>query len=264
MCQLKLQRVHIKLIILNKKPCGYKVLRNVLTFSAVIVFTAWSSAAAQPVIYDEFKNLHNWAQLYFPKVKRHSRYTIVRDGRDGFALQAESDRAASALVMKKSFNPEEYPTVSWRWKVAGVIPGADGRKKSGDDYPLRIYIIFDKPKKKPGFFSSLGRRAAELVYGRLPYSSLNYVWGNLEDFPREIRSPYTDGAGIIVLRRGNKETNHWMEEKVNLAEDYGRIFKEELPLEARIAIMTDSDNTGSKTKAWLDWITVFNEGEVKR
>src|SRR5688500_15143805 len=67
-----------------------------------------------------------WEPLAFKKIRRTTRYTVVRDG-DGWVLKAESDASASGLYRPLDVDPRAYPRVTWRWKVANVLEKGDAR-----------------------------------------------------------------------------------------------------------------------------------------
>ncbi|MDZ7682541.1 MAG: DUF3047 domain-containing protein [Fodinibius sp.] len=69
---------------------------------------------------------------------------------DQHVIKAVSNNAAGGLIYKTRIDPKEYPIIEWRWKVDGIIQDGNLRKKSGDDYPARIYITFDYDKSNLG------------------------------------------------------------------------------------------------------------------
>jgi hypothetical protein len=90
---------------------------------------------------EDFNNLENWRPLYFEKIEKHSSYNIVSDATDTY-LKAESDASASGLVYKNEFNVYQFPRISWQWKVENIYLEGNAKTKAGDDYPVRIYIMF--------------------------------------------------------------------------------------------------------------------------
>ena len=98
---------------------------------------------------EDFTSLENWRPLFFPNVHKHTMYGI--DAKDGErCLKTQSDGSASALVYKGEFNPYEFPRVRWRWKVDNLYQRGDPEKKSGDDYPIRLQIVFKYDPEKAG------------------------------------------------------------------------------------------------------------------
>ena len=210
----------------------------------------------QVLFREEFATLDNWRPFTFPKIKSHSTYTIERDG-DAHVLRAESNASASAIVYKDAFNVHEFPKVRWRWKVKNVYAKADPRSKEGDDYPIRIYIMFEYDPDKAGAMERITYGIAKALYGEYPpQSSLSYVWSSREDPGTFVTSPYTDRAMMVLLEKGPAKVGAWVDAEVNIVSDYEQAFKTPPPDRARIAIMNDSDNTGERSVSWVAFIEV--------
>ncbi len=230
--------------------------------SALIIIIALSVTAVfaenkQFLFREDFNSLSGWESLTFPKIKKHSTYTIVTDGGHSF-LKVESHASASAIVHRKTFNVYKYPLMSWRWKVDNVYKKGDPQKKSGDDYPIRIYIMFQYDPKQADFTEQLQYGIAKTLYGKYPPdSTLNYVWTGYQTKERIITNPYTDRAKIIILENDQSKVGTWVEEKVNILDDYRTAFGKEPPTTASIAIMNDSDDTGEIAVSYVDYIEVF-------
>ena len=175
-------------------------------------------------------------------------------------LIARSRNSASGLRFKRNFNVYDYPVVRWRWRVDNVYAAGNLREKSGDDYPLRIYITFAYDPDRASFGERLKYGLAKSWYGEYPpHSTLNYIWAN-RPYDRDLYpSPYTDRSMMIILQSGSGQTNRWLEEQVNVIEDYQRAFGEMPPATASLAIMNDSDNTGEASVSYLDYIQVLTE-----
>ena len=215
-------------------------------------------ATAQNVFFREaFNDLSNWEPLYFPKIEKHSTYKIENVGGRPI-LKAESNASASAIVCRKTFNVYEFPLMRWRWKVDNVYKKGNILEKSGDDYPIRIYVIFQYDPGKASLTEKVTYSAARLLYGKYPpHSTLNYVWTGQAIAERIITSPYTGKAKMVILENGKTKVGAWVDETVNILEDYKKAFGEEPPATAGIAIMNDSDNTGEKSVSFVEFIEVF-------
>jgi len=219
-----------------------------------------SYSEEQKILFrEDFNDLNNWNQLYFPKIKRHTSYTVMSGG-EGKYLKAESNASASAIIHKKTFNVYEFPIVKWRWKVENVYEKGDAKIKAGDDYPLRIYISFKYDPKTAGFFERVKYKSAKLLYGEYPpQSSLNYIWANRKHKETIINNSYTKKSKMILLQKGVLNVEKWQTHEVNIIEDYQRAFGNKPPAVASIAIMNDSDNTGEKSVSYLDYIEVYKK-----
>jgi len=173
-------------------------------------------------------------------------------------LKAESRASASALVYRRTFNIYENPRIRWRWKVTQLSDRGNPREKTGDDYPVRIYVMFQYDPDKATLGDRLIYGATKAIYGKYPpHSTLNYVWTGHEVPERIITNPYTDKAKMIILEKGRSKVGTWVEETVNILEDYRKAFGKEPPATAGIAVMNDSDNTGENAVSYIEYIEVF-------
>ena len=225
---------------------------------AVLITTFPASADDHNVLFrEDFATLDNWKPFFFPKIKSHSTYTIERDG-DKPVLRAESHASASAIVYKDVFDVYDYPRVKWRWKVRNIYARADVRSKEGDDYPIRVYIMFEYDPEKAGAFERIKYGFAKALYGEYPpHSSLSYVWSSKDDPETFIISPYTERAMMVLLEKGLTKAGTWVDEEIDILADYQTAFKSKPPARARIAIMNDSDNTGESSVSYLEYIEVY-------
>jgi hypothetical protein len=190
---------------------------------------------------EDFNDLANWKPYLFSNIERHSRYSAEREG-ETIYLRAESDGSASAILWKESFNVYEYPHARWRWKIEKIYEKGDAKSKTGDDYPIRVYLIFEK-KALLGLIS-------------LP-TSLNYIWANRAYGEKIIPNAYTGRSMMVLLEEGGDKAGQWITEETNIIEDYRRAFGEDPPKRATIAIMNDSDNTGASSVSYVDFIEIF-------
>jgi len=221
---------------------------------------AAATAADRTILFrEEFENLTQWEPLTFPKIKAHSTYSLAQEGGSSL-LKAESRESASGLVHRRSFDIYETPLLRWRWKVEQLSDQGNPREKAGDDYPIRVYVMFLYDPDRATFGERLTYGAAKVFYGRYPpHSTLNYVWTGRDLSERIIESPYTDRAFMVVLEKGKDRLGQWVEESVNVLEDYRKAFGRDPPATARLAVMSDTDNAGGSAVAYLDFIEVGNE-----
>ena len=229
-----------------------------LFLSALLLLPALPlpAVAGQVVLHEEFANLENWEPVTFPKIARHSSYEARQTGTENY-LVAHSSGSASAIRYIHEFDVYRYPVVQWRWKVDNVYAKGNLLEKAGDDYPLRVYVMFKYDPDKASFGEQVQYGLAKMVYGAYPpHSSLNYIWANREEEQGIHPSPYTDKAQLLVLRAGSVDAGKWLEEKANILDDYRKAFGTQPPATASIAIMNDSDNTGEAATSYMDYIRV--------
>ena len=64
---------------------------------------------------------------------------------------------------------------------------------------------------------------------------------------------------VVVLRNQSSPLGPWVSEKVNVYEDYKRLFGREPKHVQAIGLMSDSDNTESRAKAHYKGISTSKE-----
>lgn len=156
-------------------------------------------------------------------------YTALPD--EGLLL-AESNGTASGLFFEQPVDLRRTPWLNWSWKVENVLNGASEREKKGDDYPARIYVV---AKGGLAFWKT---------------KALSYVWASHEPVGSMWPSAFTANAHMIAVQSGPARVNQLVMEKRNIREDWKRAFGEDIEELDAIAIMTDTDNSGQRARAW--------------
>ncbi len=181
----------------------------------------------------EQEDLSEWKVKEF---EGQTDYRLVEmDGRT--VLQAQAQGTASGLVREIDFDPKEYRYLSWSWKIRHTVAGGDARTKEGDDYAARIYVVF------PGRFFWQTR-------------ALNYIWANRLPQGEFVPNAFTSNALMLAVRSGDEQAGQWLSEQRDIVADFRRLFGEDPPQAGAIAIMTDTDNTGTEAIAWYGDITL--------
>ena len=219
-----------------------------------------SAAETDVFMSEDFSNLRNWMPYNLFKKKKETLY--APDVKDGVqCVKAQSDRSASALVYKKEFDVYKYPIVKWKWMVGNIYPNGNLEKKSGNDSPARLYILFKYNPKKAGFFTRLKYAMAKMIYGVYPPgSNLCYLWANHRHRKKILTSPAWKYSKDIVIEAGASRLNEWRHEEVDIPEDYRAAFGKDPPRMAAIAIMDNSDNTKGKSTSWFGPIEISGPG----
>lgn len=191
-----------------------------------------------------------WEPLEFPRIDRHTRYELVTD--DGVqVVKASADNSASGLIARLSLEPGESLILRWQWKVSNVFDRGDARKKSGDDYPARIYVAFEFQPDKAGLFERAKRKTVEVMFGEsLPGNALNYIWANRLPEQSIVANAFTDQTMMVAVNSGPEQTGEWVTVERDIVADYREAFGENPPRIVGVAIMSDADNTGERATAW--------------
>jgi hypothetical protein len=191
-----------------------------------------------------------WKPLTFAKIDRPTSYALVRDG-DTTVVRATSEASASGMVRPIRIDPKQYPIITWRWRIENVLAHGDATRKSGDDYPARLYITFEYDSARASLLDAAKHRAARLLFGPdVPFRAVNYIWDSRLPEGSIVPNPYTDWTMMVVIESGPRRLHEWIVEERNLYEDYRQAFREEPPMITGVAIMTDTDNTREAAVAY--------------
>jgi hypothetical protein len=209
------------------------------------VATGSIAASCEPRNLDFGQKSVGWAHQPLSKLKRDTVYTLNQeDGRT--VLRGAADRAASLYVA--GFKPPlaSSANLSWRWKTDALVPGADNRKKELEDAPLRVLVAFDGDQSTlPEAEQQRFRRAKNLSGRNLPYAVLMYIWSEQVAVGTVIPSAHTSQVKMLVVASGAAGLGQWQSLRRNIAEDYRRAYGTAPGPLLGVAVMTDTDNTGT-------------------
>jgi len=155
---------------------------------------------------------------------------VLKDGQQ--VLQADSRNAASGLVRTIRVDLRRTPYLHWRWKISRLPPNSGEKTKSADDFPVRVYLI----------------QSAGLAFWNS--RALNYVWSATAPVDTWWPNPYTGKAIMLAVESGPAATGKWREYHRNVLEDFKKTFGVTPESINSVAIMTDTDNTGTSVTAW--------------
>lgn len=201
----------------------------------MLFLTLPAVASAEELAISRFatEGIKGWEVKEFKGLTRYQ--PVQEDGRT--VIKAQAKGAASGLFKKVELDPKTYRYLSWSWKIAGTVAGGDEKTKAGDDYAARVYVIF------PGRFFWQTR-------------AINYIWANKLPRGESVPNAFTGNAILLAVQSGQSKAGQWLQEKRDILADYRRLFGEEPREIGAIAIMTDTDNTGSEATAWYGEITL--------
>lgn len=182
--------------------------------------------------FENSEALKRWEEKIF---KGGTRYEVLEENGGGF-LRSKSNNSCSGLYIQTNTpsTPDLY--VSWKWRALEFPKKKTPdniSNKSEDDFAARVYVIF------PGsnFFKS---------------DVIEYVWDERAPAGTTALSLYSERIKLVILRSGPapKEEGGWAEEERNVYEDYQKLYGKapEKPVGA-VALMSDSDNTGTSAEA---------------
>lgn len=175
---------------------------------------------------------------WHPSRKDISMFSIQKEMDEEF-LRVKTEGGCTSIGKKHNFSVEHYPFLSWKWRVHQLPSGGDETKKNKNDSGAGVYVIFK------GKFKS--------------NNIIKYVWSSTLPPGTIINSPYNSRVRIVVLRSGTEKKGQWITQKVNIKEDYRRLFGKKPPEVEVIGLLTDADNTSSEAMADYDDIQIFSD-----
>jgi hypothetical protein len=155
----------------------------------------------------------------------HSVYSVQEERGLRF-LRAVSPAIGIQAAREEAWDLARHPVLVWSWRLQAHPAGSDERVSKTNDSALSVYAVWP--------------------HSSVSLKSLKYVWSAAVP----VGTLFTSSAGLTqarVLRSGPVPTGEWVEERVNVLEDYRARFKvPEVPKPAGIAVLTDADDTGSR------------------
>ena len=149
-------------------------------------------------------------------------------------LSASSKTSASGLAVKLRPRQVNNLWLQWEWKALGALPEADNAEGMHDDAPLRILVAFDGNKSKLPLKEKM---------------TLMYIWSGKSSVDTIITNAHTSRIKMIVVDSGWENLGQWHKHQRDLAADYQRAYGETPGDVIGIALLTDTDNTKSETRA---------------
>jgi hypothetical protein len=162
-------------------------------------------------------------------------YQVVEEDGNRF-LRARAYKQGVQIGLARVFQPKAFPLLRWRWRVEQLPPGADERSKKTNDSAAAVYVIFDS---------------------RIMPRAIKYVWSSTLPVGTRIDSPVYWRAKVVVLQSGPSSPGEWRQETVNFYQDYKELFGFEPGEVQGVAVLTDSDMTGSVAEADYDDFTLL-------
>ena len=175
-------------------------------------------------------------------------------------LSANSKTSASGLAVKLRPRQASNLLLQWEWKALNPILNADNADGYADDAPLRILVAFDGNKSKLPLKEKMTFEMANLISGQeMPYATLMYIWSGKSPVDTIIANAHTSRIKMIVVDSGWDNLGQWHKHQRDLAADYKRAYGEAPGEVIGIALLTDTDNTKSETRAFYGDIELIRK-----
>ena len=203
-------------------------MRYLVLVGLIVLLAAPSARAADCIVLEDFSRSKVGEFPVDWKLRKDSGrgvYTVREEGGRRF-LRAVSEGIGIQAAREQPWDHAAYPILAWAWRLGEHPKGSDERNSNTNDSALSVYAVWP--------------------HSSLSLKSLKYIWSAVVPGGTTL----TSSAGLTqarVLRSGNGAKGQWVEERVNVAEEYRARFKEaETPKLAGIAVLTDADDTKSR------------------
>ena len=175
-------------------------------------------------------------------------------------LSANSKTSASGLAVKLRPRQANNLWLKWEWKALSAMPEADNAERYHDDAPLRILVAFDGNKSKLPLKEKMTFEMANLISGQeMPYATIMYIWSGKSPIDSIITNAHTSRIKMIVVDSGWENLGQWHQHQRDLAADYKLAYGEAPGEVIGIALLTDTDNTKSETRAFYGDIELIRK-----
>jgi DUF3047 family protein len=209
----------------------------VVAILAIALTAAPAASPAQSPVGEDFEQgvPRGWATEGLGPQPDKGRVEDAQENGGNHFLRISTDGSFYSFGIDTPFDPEQYPVLSWRWRVDRMPQRADISTANGDDAAARLFVVF--------------RDAADPSIKR----KLEYVWDTVHAVGTIIPDPYSpDTTKAVVLESGSGKLGQWVTEKVNLVSDYQRAFGTKPGGVKTIAFASNSEETHSATVADFD------------
>jgi hypothetical protein len=196
-----------------------------------------------------------WQPVLLPGKRATSYRPDVKDGRS--CVAALADRSASLWRRAVTVPAHAVGEVEFSWRVDKLMPTASLQDAERSDAPARVVFSFagDHDRLSPRN-RALFDLAQVLTGEAPPYATLMYVWDAEAPEGSVIVNARSDRIRKIVVESGPRHLRQWRHYRRDLATDFQRAFGEAPGALLGVALMTDSDNTGSRAEAWYGDIKI--------
>lgn len=139
------------------------------------------------------------------------------------ALLMRSADTSFSLQRQVKVDLEQYPILTWKWKVTKLPTGGDFRKGDTDDQAAQLFLALSKTK------------------------AIVYLWDTTapEGLIAEAKAPPAMKIKAVVIRSGPAQTGKWLTETRNVYQDYKKLYGggDKAPVVSGMRIQINSQHT---------------------
>jgi hypothetical protein len=147
----------------------------------------------------------------------------------GRVLRFKSRKSSFALERGVDVDVNQFPLLTWTWKVSELPAGGDFRRASSDDQAAQVLVAFADRRILTYIWDSSAPKGASQSASSIP---LVHIFA-------------------VVCRSGREELNQWLPEAHDLAQDYRRAFDRPPARVKGIRLQINSQHTGSSAESYF-------------
>jgi hypothetical protein len=153
---------------------------------------------------------------------------VVKDGGLS-AVRFRSAKTSFSLQKEVKVDLQQFPILTWKWKVTKLPVGGDFRKSATDDQAAQLFVAFSKSK------------------------AICYVWSSTVPqgtMQSTSPAPFVT-VKVVVVRSGMAMASKWVSESRNVYQDYKKLFSSEPPPVSGMRLQINSQHTGTSAESYF-------------
>jgi hypothetical protein len=182
--------------------------------------------------------------------------TVEQDGRPGLQVKAQSSlsilskRLRPGATASTNVNANTPLQLNFSWWVERLLPHANLSDPEASDSPARLAVSFEGDRSRFTPRDHMMSELLQLMTGDpLPYATLVYVWANDLAPGTIVPSSRTQRIRYFVVEQGSQRLGRWVNHRRDVRADFVKAFGESPGPVSGLALMTDTDNTRTATRA---------------
>jgi hypothetical protein len=163
------------------------------------------------------------------KVHRGSPDLAVIGEGNSRVLRFKSHKSSFGIERGVDVDVNQYPLLTWNWKVSALPAGGDFRRYSTDDQAAQVLVAFDD------------------------HRILSYIWDSSApkgDWQSASSFPLLH-IFALVCHSGAAELNQWLAETHNVAADFQKAYQRGPSRVKGIRLQINSQHTGSSAESYF-------------
>jgi hypothetical protein len=158
---------------------------------------------------------------------------VTNDNHKVLHLRSVNEGSTVSKEVKGKVNLKDTPILEWTWKVTALPKGGNSCKKATDDQAAQVFVVWP--------------RFPEAVRSRI----IGYVWDSTQPVGTTCKSEKSGTVTYVVVRSGPADLGKWFTERRNVAEDFKKLYNDEVEPPSAVSVAIDSNDTDSTAESFM-------------